>query len=236
MKTLFSCVFIVLILVGCSSTISTTNTGQERIKTHRSIAILPFEVRFDLRNKNRKKFTEKELSDLRHFMATGLQDYLYNWLKTYSYRQSFTVTIQNTDITDSILAAQQISYLVLYNMGRTELAKLLGVDAVLTPNVIFAQPNSEEVSMLLSPVGSDPSNIFNPDFFNSLATQEMRMQVLLNDRFSETSLWTFETKTQSSKATRRVSNDPQKNILTPLFANIDKTLNRFIRNFPYKKT
>lgn len=235
MKTLFSCVFIVLVFGECSTTINSTSGAQGRIKTHSSIAILPFEVRFDLRNKNRKKFTEKEMSDVRHFMATGLQDHLYNWLKTYSYKKSFTVTIQNTDITDSILAANQISYLVLYNMGRTELARLLCVDAVLTPNVIFAQPNSEEVSLFLSPSPLDPSSIFNENFYDNLATQEMKMQVLLTDRYTESSMWTFETKTQNSKFTRHSGNNLKQNILSPLFDNIDKTLTKFIRNFPYLK-
>jgi hypothetical protein len=225
MKTLFSCFFIALVFGRCSSTINTTTSGKERIKTHRSIAILPFEVRFDLRNKNRKKFTEKELAEVRHFMATGLQDHLYNWLKSYSYRKSFTVTIQNTDITDSILAEKKISYLVLYNMGRTELANLLGVDAVLTPNVIFSQPNSEAAAVLLSPS--------NSIFFNDLATQEMRMQVLLTDKFSETPLWTFETKKQNSKSSQGSGNKAKENILYPLFENIDKTLIRFIKQFPY---
>jgi hypothetical protein len=236
MKTLFGWVFIVLLFGGCSTKINTSSAAQARIKVHRSIAILPFEVRFDLRNKNRKKFTEKELADVRHFMATGLQDHLYNWLKSYSYKKSFTVTIQNTDITDSILAANQVSYLVLYNMGRTELARLLGVDAVLTPNVIFAQPNSEEASILLSPANIyNPSDPLNGIFFNDLATQEMRMQVLLTDKYSETSMWTFETKTQNSKFTKQSGNDLKQNILAPLFDNIDKTLMKFIKNFPYLK-
>jgi hypothetical protein len=236
MKTLFSCVFIVLVFGGCSTSVNTTGAAQARIKTHRTIAILPFEVRFDLRNKNRKMFTEKELAEVRHFMATGLQDHLYNWLKRYSYRKSFTVTIQNTDITDSILTEKQISYLVLYNMGRTDLAKLLNVDAVLTPNVIFAQPNSEEASILLSPANIlDPSDPLNGSFFNDLATQEMKMQVLLTDKYSETSMWTFETKTHNSKFTKQSGNNLKQNILSPLFENIDKTLMKFIKNFPYLK-
>jgi hypothetical protein len=236
MKTLFSCVLIVLVFGGCSTTVNSTSGAQGRIKTHRSIAILPFEVRFDLRNKNRKKFTEKELAEVRHFMATGLQHHLYNWLKSYSYRKSFTVTIQNTDITDSILAEKQISYMVLYNMGRTELARLLGVDAVLTPNVIFAQPNSEAASILFSPANVyNPADPLNGLFFNDLATQEMKMQVLLTDKFSEASMWTFETKTKNSKFTRQSGNNLKQNILSPLFDNIDKTLKKFIRNFPYLK-
>jgi hypothetical protein len=69
---------------------------------------LPFEVRFDLRNKNQKRFTEEELAGVRHFMALGLQRYLYNWLNNYSRKKPFTATIQNVDVTDSILNEKKL--------------------------------------------------------------------------------------------------------------------------------
>lgn len=233
MKTLLLSIVITIIFAGCSTTVNSGSTASARIKTHQTIAILPFEVRFDLRNSNSKKFTGKELAEVRHAMALELQQYLYNWLKNYSYKKSFTTRIQNVDITDSILTQKQISYLVLYSMPRTELAQILGVDAVLTPNVIFAQPNSEAMSLIMSSPGPlDPSNF---QFYNNLATQQMRMQVLLTDRVSEKSMWTFETKTENSKFTRQVTASKQGDILYPLFENIDKTMKKFIKNFPYLK-
>ena len=82
MKTLLTGLIFNLLLTGCS-TINSTTGSQAKIRSHKTIAILPFEVRFDLRNKNQKKFTEQELAGVRHFMALGLQQYLYNWLKNY---------------------------------------------------------------------------------------------------------------------------------------------------------
>ncbi len=234
MKILFSCVFLVLAFAGCSSIKSTTG-AQAKISSHRTIAILPFEVRFDLRNKNQQKFSEQELAGVRHFMALGLQQYLYNWLKNYSRKNAFTVSIQHIDITDSILTEKRISYMALYSMSRTELAKMLAVDAVLTPNVIFSQPNSEAVSMLLSPVIGVPLGTGTVFFYSRLATQEMKMQVLLTDSETETSMWTFETKTQNSRLTKPSTARQKENILYPLFENIDETLKKFIKNFPYKK-
>ena len=61
------------------------------------------------------------------------------------------------------------------------------------------------------------------------------MQVLLTDRESETSMWTFETKTNNSKLTKPSTNRQKENILYPLFDNIDETLIKFIRKFPYKE-
>ncbi|MBL7703741.1 MAG: hypothetical protein JNM14_15940 [Ferruginibacter sp.] len=234
MKTLFGCISLLLVFGGCTSTINSATGAQAKIKSHQTIAILPFEVRFDLRNKNRKKFSDKELAEVRHFMATGLQEYLYGWLNHYSNTKPFTVTIQHVDVTDSILSDKKISYMVLYNMGRTELANILGVDAVLTPNVIFAQPNSPAVAALLNPIDLfDPLNPSNSVFLNEVATQEMKMQVLVTDKSSETPIWAFETKTQNSRSYGFSTKRQKENILYPLFDNIDKTLTRFIKKFPY---
>ena len=228
MKSLLHCVILGLILTGCS-TINSTTGSQAKIKSHKTIAILPFEVRFDLRNNNRKQFTEKELAEVSHFMATGLQEHLYRWLITYSRKKTFSVEIQNIDITDDILTERKIRFMDLYNMSRVDLAKMLHVDAVVTANVIFAQPNSEAAASALSAIPGQ--NLF----YNQLATQEMKMQVLINDSLSETNLWTFETKTQNSKYTDKSKDKKKENILYPLFENIDKTLIKFIKSFPYRK-
>ncbi|MEO7307239.1 MAG: hypothetical protein ABIR78_05705 [Ferruginibacter sp.] len=234
MKTLLILVILALVFAGCS-TINSTTGAQAKIRSHKTIAILPFEVRFDLRNKNQKKFTEEELAGVRHFMALGLQQYLYNWLKNYSRKKRFTASIQNIDITDSILNEKKISYAVLYNMSRTELAKMFDVDAVLTPNVIFSQPNSEAASLLAIPLGAVSLGSGSVFFYTRLATQQMKMQVLLTDRDSEISMWTFQTKTNNSKLTKPSSSRQKENILYPLFDNIDETLIKFIRSFPYKE-
>ena len=234
MKTLFTYLIPALIIAGCT-TINSTTGSQTKMSKHNTIAVLPFNVQFDLRNKNQKKFTEQELAGVRHFMALGLQQYLYNWLKNYSRKKKFTVSIQNVDITDSILTAKKISYTVLYNIGRVELAKMLGVDAVLTPNVIFAQPNSEVASLLAVPLAAVPLGSGSLFFYGRLATQQMNMQILLTDRDSETSIWSFKTKTNNSKLTKPSNVRQKENILYPLFDNIDETLIKFIRNFPYKE-
>jgi sulfur transfer protein SufE len=232
MKTLLLPVLLGLVFAACSTTIKTTDEAKARLQKHKTIAILPFEVRFDLRNKNQKQFTEKELAEVRHFMATGLQEHLYHWLISYSRKKPLSVDIQNIEITDSILSEKQIRFMDLYNMSRVELAKMLSVDAVLTPNVIFAQPNSEGASVAYMMSGIVA---FNPAAFSGLATQEMRMQVLLNDNFSETALWTFKTKSQSNGVTKPSKDRKKENILYPLFRNIDESLIKFIKKFPYRK-
>lgn len=229
MKTLFSCVLIVLILGGCSTTSNLTGESKARLQNHKTIAILPFEVRFDLRDKNLKQFTEKELAEVRHFMATGLQEHLYHWLISYGKKKPFTVEIQHIDITDSILSERKIRFMDLYNMNRAELAKMLHVDAVLTANVIFAQPNSEAAAVALEAIPGQ--NLF----VKQLVTQEMKTEVFLNDSISKNTLWQYETTTQNSNYTNQSKDRKKENILYPLFENIDKTLVKVIKQFPYRK-
>jgi hypothetical protein len=228
MKTLLSAIFVVLVFGGCSPAIYSSTESKARLASHKTIAILPFEVRFDLRNNNRKQFTDKDLAEVSHFMATGLQEHLYHWLISYGRKKAFSVEIQNIEITDSILEEKQIRFMDLYNLNRIELAKMLHVDAVLTSNVIFAQPNSEAAAVALTTLPGQ--NLF----FNQLATQEMKMQVLLNDTISQNSIWEYETKTQNSNYTEKSKDRKKENILYPLFQNIDKTLVKVIKRFPYR--
>lgn len=229
MKTLLAVILLVIVLTACTSTIKTTSDSKERLQNHKTIAIIPFEVRFDLRNNNRKKFTDKELAEVSQFMATGLQEHLYRWLTSYSRKKQLSVEIQNIEITDSILSEKRIRFMDLYNMNRVELAKMLNVDAILTVNVIFAQPNSEAAAFAFTAIPGQ--NLF----FNQLATQEMKMQVLINDKISENNIWTFEAKTQNSSTTKPSKYQKKENILYPLFENIDKTLVKVIKKFPYRK-
>jgi len=78
--------------------------------------------------------------------------------------------------------------------------------------------------------------MFGPGFIHGLATQEMKMQVLVNDDLSEETLWTFVTKTQSSGVTKPSKDKQKENILYPLFRNIDETLVKFIKQFPYRRS
>ena len=111
-------------------------------------------------------------------------------------------------------------------MSRVELAKMLGVDAVLTPNVVFAQPHSE---------GASVAFMIGLGTFEGLATQEMRMQVLLNGNDSDTPFWTFKTKTQSDGVTKPSKDRQKGNILYPLFRNIDESLVKFIKKMNFLK-
>jgi hypothetical protein len=69
---------VVLVFAGCSSSVKTPGEAAARLKARKIIAILAFEVRFDPRKKNHGQFTEKELAELRHFVALDLQEHLYH--------------------------------------------------------------------------------------------------------------------------------------------------------------
>jgi hypothetical protein len=133
MKILFFLFLLPIILCDCTFTVKTTNAGKLNLTTHKTIAILPFEVNFELRKINKNQFTEAEMAKVKQFMSLGLQGYLYQWLQNYSNKHPFTVQIQHCDSTIQILSANNIRFIDLYSMSKIELAKLLGVDAVITP-------------------------------------------------------------------------------------------------------
>ncbi|HMK04997.1 MAG TPA: hypothetical protein VK489_12425 [Ferruginibacter sp.] len=233
MKILLIPLGFIMLFAGCSTAIKTTSAAKQNLALHKTIAILPFEVRFDLRQKNDKKFSEEDMGKLKQFMALGLQNHLYHWLKSYSAKKPFTVSIQDAEITNTILSENRIRFIDAYTMSRIDLANLLKVDAVLTPQVIFAQPNSEAASVAFAVIGM---GTIGPGVFGGLATQEMKMQILLNDNISDTALWTFNTKTKSDETTRHSKAKQKENILYPLFRNIDESLIKFVKNFPYRRS
>lgn len=99
MKTWLIYILLIVVFSGCSSSIKMSSDAKLKLVKHEVIAILPFEVRFDLRNKNKQQFTDKELAEVRHFMATGLQEHLYYWLTSYKKQKSLSVEIQHVSIT-----------------------------------------------------------------------------------------------------------------------------------------
>jgi hypothetical protein len=234
MKTLFPIVLLILLLYNCTPSVKTTDAGKLSLTTHKIIAILPFEVKFDLRKVNQRQFTETDLGKVKQFMSLGLQGYLYHWLQNYSIKHPFRVEIQHCDSTLRMLSENKIRFMDLYSMNRQELAKLLHVDAVLTPQVLFSQPNNEIVSSLFSvPLNPAPFT----GFFSGakLPTQEMSMEILINNSTADTTLWKFESKLQNAETTHYSRKKRKENILYPMFDIIDDMLNSFIQKFPYKK-
>ncbi len=220
MKTLLPLVLLILLLHNCTPAVKITDAGKQRLTTHKTIAILPFEVKFDLRKVNQRQFTETDLGKVKQFMSLGLQGYLYHWLQNYGIKHPFTVEIQHCDSTLRMLSENKIRFMDLYAMNRQELAKLLHVDAILTPQVLFSQPNNEIVSSLLSfPLNPAPFT----GFFSAarLPTQEMSMEVLINNSSSDTTIWKFESKLQNDQTTQYSRKKRKENILYPMFDIID---------------
>ena len=235
MKTLLASALLLLLLCNCTPAVKTTNANKLSLITHKTIAILPFEVRFDLRKVNQKHFTETEMGKVKQFMSLGLQAYLYHWLQNYRIKHPFTVNIQHCDTTLQILSANKVRFMDLYAMSRPQLAKLLGVDSVITPLVLFAQPNNEIVSSLLS-MPLNPVAPFTSVFSKTaLPTQEMDMQISINDNASDSTMWQFKSKEKNAEITQYSIKKRKENILYPMFDIIDKMLNNFIKKFPYTK-
>lgn len=227
MKTLLF-VLLLSVVTGCGTTINSTSDSQARFATHKTVAILPFEVNFDLTKFAEKKFSAKELADLKLDMSLRLQNHLYNWLRKYSFKKPFKVEIQNSYTTNEILSGKNITFSKVFDGDKTVLCKILGVDAVLTPQVIFVKP--------------------------MFGDGEMQMQILINDKVSAEPLWWFK-RTRENKAKDLSytkdgkfmpmldfssyipsdANNDKERVFKPIFVLIDDMMESFVDEFPYKK-
>ncbi|MBK8139574.1 MAG: hypothetical protein IPK57_00135 [Chitinophagaceae bacterium] len=73
----------------------------------------------------------------------AIQDKMYSWFLRRSDKYQYTVTFQDVTRTNALLKQAGIGYNDLAAKDRTELAKLLGVDAVLQDRTSMDKPMSD---------------------------------------------------------------------------------------------
>ncbi len=148
-KNLIFLSLLAIILTSCGPTIYKTANFEEVATKHKTVAILPALVSIQLRPNEMKRTTPEEME--RNEKATGfaIQEKLYGWFLRRSNKQNFTVSFQDVSQTNSMLSDAHIEYKDLQRKSKAELAKLLGVDAVITTSMRTDKPMSEGVAIAL---------------------------------------------------------------------------------------
>jgi len=135
---------------------------------------------------------------------------MYGWFLRRSDRFHYTVTFQDVNKTNSILKKEGITYSDLATKDRAELAKLLGVDAVLQNRSRMEKPMSEgaavAVGLLVGAWG---------------ATNKVETTINIHDGKSAELLWKYD-----YEASGTVGSSTTK-LVDALMRNASK-------NFPYK--
>jgi len=140
---------VVLFITGCGPKIYTSSNFSNALAKHKTVAILPAEVTIQLRPNEAKKITADQLEDIMNKTAYDIQDKMYGWFLRRGDKFKYTVTFQDINKTNSRLKDAGVNYEDLKSKDREQLAKILGVDAVMQAKLFLKNPCQKELPLLL---------------------------------------------------------------------------------------
>lgn len=148
MKKIFFPALLMLVgLMSCGPSIYKTTNFQEVAKNHKTVAILPAAVTIQMRPNQAKKTSPEMLEKNEEATAMALQEKMYSWFLRRSGKYHFTVAFQDVSETNALVKKAGISYKELQTMSKSELARLLGVDAVISASLRTEKPMNEGVAV-----------------------------------------------------------------------------------------
>ena len=168
---------LLLTLVVFSSTaIAQTNLYEhpdfdELTKEHTEIAILPFKTQVKLRPKQIKAMKEGDMEKLEKAESEGLQSGMHSWFLKRKKRGSMKIDVQDPKRTNALLKKQGITYENIHDQLPEDIAKILGVNAVITGDYETNKPLSDGASIALGFVfgvfGSTNTAVINMSIHNA---------------------------------------------------------------------
>ncbi len=142
-KALLLPLSLILLLMSCGPKIYKSSAFNAALAKHKKVAILPADVTIQLRPNQAKSTTPEQMEEMTMKTGFDIQDKMYSWFLRRSNKLDYTVTFQDVNRTNALLKDANISYSDLATVDRAELAKILGVDAVLQNRSRMEKPMSE---------------------------------------------------------------------------------------------
>ena len=141
----FIAIFI-LFLFSCSNKYYTAGNFEEKTEKHKVVAILPAEV--TLSGKLPKNLLPEDIAKAEERESIDFQYALMNSILNHANTKKYitTVNFQDINTTQKILEQNNISVRDSWKKGDEELAKILGVDAVIRMNIRKQRYMSDEAS------------------------------------------------------------------------------------------
>ena len=180
---------------------------KETIKTHKIVAILPFEVKISYR-KQPKNFSAEANKSQEESMARSIQASMYTFLLRKA--SDYTVNFQDVDKTNILLKKAGVLS-KLDETTKDEIAKILGVDAVIGGRFETEQTKTE--------AGAIASAVLFGGFGGKSGTGTMFLTI--NNGADGELLWRF-FKTMDD------------NIMSSTDDMVERMMRKISRNFPYK--
>jgi len=116
---------------------------------HEIIAIVPFRTTITLRPKQMEKITPEQLVKMQEAEGKDVQLGMYSWFLKREKQGKLRVKVQDPNISNAKLAKEGITMSNIIEYTPDELAKLLGVDAVISGTFETSKPMSEGASVAL---------------------------------------------------------------------------------------
>lgn len=207
-KSLFLFLLLSVMNVFGQKQVFTAKDLKERISTHKSVAILPFPTYITYR-KQPKNFDEEANKEQEKKMAKQIQSSMYTFLLRKA--DSYSVSFQDVDKTNALLKKTGIEN-KLDEMSKNEIAKILGVDAVIGGKFEQEQSRSEAGAIVTTVLIG----------FGTGKTGSGTLTLTINDGKDGELLWRF-------------FNTMNDNVLRSTDDLVERMMRKVSRNFPYQK-
>ena len=168
--------FLILVLIT-STLVAQTNLYEnpqfdEIAKSHKVLGILPFKATVKLRPKQMEKMTADQFKRLEMSEGKSIQTAMFSWFLKRKKRGKLTsMEIQDPNKTTALLKKQNITQENLTDYTPEEIAKILGVDAIITGTYETNKPMSEGASVALGLLigfwGTTNSAVVNMNVYNA---------------------------------------------------------------------
>ncbi len=147
-----------VVIASCGPTIYKASDFSDKTSSHKTVAILPADVSIQLRPNEMKNVTADQIKQMQEETGKNIQDKMYSWFLKRSDKYKYTVSFQDISRTNALLSQANIGYADIATKTKDELARLLGVDAVISTRASMKKPMSEgaalAVGILLGAWGS----------------------------------------------------------------------------------
>lgn len=181
---------------------------KEAVAGHKTVAILPCMVTIKLK-KMPKNTTEADIKTQEKKEATNIQNSMYTFLLRKS--SKYSVTFQDVAKTNALLAQNQITVENLETFTKDQIAKILGVDSVISSSLITDKPVSEGGALAAALL-----------IGFSMKTNEAKVMMSINNGSDGELLWRYDRQVAGGVGS---STDDL----------VDRIMRQIARNFPYEK-
>jgi hypothetical protein len=135
--------FLTMLCTSCGPSIYLANDFRSYAPNHKTVAILPADVTISMRPNQARNTSAEQMRTLQQQTALDFQSRIYAWLLRRQQQSRYTVDFQDVATTNALLRKANLTDQDMRTLAPQDLAKALGVDAVLTTSVRTSKPMSD---------------------------------------------------------------------------------------------